>query len=97
MATWLAVRLNIAKLPTNINWVHILGMGILAGTGVTVAIFITEHSYLHTQVKDFIKVGVIIASLTSGILSTLIFIKTNSIANLFQWSFPRLFTRNVRS
>jgi NhaA family Na+:H+ antiporter len=81
----------------HINWVHILGMGILAGTGVTIAIFITEHSYLHTQVKDFIKIGVIIASLTSGILSTLIFLKTSSIANLFHWSLPRLFARNVRS
>jgi NhaA family Na+:H+ antiporter len=97
MATWLAVRLNIAQLPAHINWVHILGMGILAGTGVTMAIFVTEHSYLRTEVKDFIKIGVIIASLASGILSTLIFIKTSSIVNLFHWSIPRLFARNVRS
>ncbi|MDI9882552.1 Na+/H+ antiporter NhaA [Flectobacillus longus] len=97
IATWLAVRLNIAQLPPNINWIHILGMGILAGTGVTMAIFMTEHSYLHSQVKDFIKIGVIIASLTSGILSTLIFIKTSSITNLFHWSLPRFFTKNVRS
>lgn len=90
LTTWLVVRLKFVQLPPNINWVQIIGCGILAGTGVTMAIYLTEHTYLSMEIRDFIKIGAILASLTSVFFSTMIFINSTSIANLFHWSFLRV-------
>ncbi len=62
-ASWLMVRLGWASLPAGVNWLHILGVGLIAGIGFTVSIFITELAFLNNQALiDTAKISIFIAS-----------------------------------
>lgn len=68
-ATWLMVRLGYATLPTGANWVHIVGISLVAGIGFTVSIFMSELAFSdNRQLIETAKVSVFIAS---GIAATL--------------------------
>ncbi|MBD1422934.1 Na+/H+ antiporter NhaA [Sphingobacterium chuzhouense] len=64
----LAIRLNIAQLPADANWKHIIGVGALAGVGFTMAIFISLLSFTDHQFIAEAKFSILIASLLSGII-----------------------------
>ncbi len=65
--SWLAVKLNIAGLPSKINWRHIYGAGILAGIGFTMSLFITNLAFTSEELSNIAKVGILAASLISGV------------------------------
>ncbi|OBS08340.1 Na+/H+ antiporter NhaA [Acidihalobacter prosperus] len=66
--TWLAVRLGVGHLPTGTDFRHIVGIGLLAGIGFTMSIFITELAFTgHEQALTFAKSGILLASLVAGI------------------------------
>ncbi|MGO1244627.1 MAG: Na+/H+ antiporter NhaA [Sphingobacterium sp.] len=64
----LAVKLNIAELPSKANWKHIIGVGCLAGVGFTMAIFIALLSFSQDFLIAEAKFSILIASLISGIM-----------------------------
>ena len=66
--SWLATRLGLTVLPAGIRWPHIAGMGLVAGIGFTVSLFITELAFQDALVINEAKIGILIASLASGIL-----------------------------
>jgi NhaA family Na+:H+ antiporter len=71
---FVAIRLAVmagAKLPDGIGWSAILAMGFVAGIGFTVALFVTELSYTNAALLTDAKLGIIFASLLSGILGFL--------------------------
>ena len=70
-ATWLAVRLGIGSLPTGVNWAQVLGVGMLAGIGFTVAIFVAGIAFDDPALDDRAKIGVFAASLLAGIVGYL--------------------------
>jgi NhaA family Na+:H+ antiporter len=64
---FIAVLLGISKLPSDLNWRHIFGAGLLGGIGFTMSIFITNLAF--TGESDLInssKIAILLASLTSG-------------------------------
>ncbi len=63
----LSVKFNIGKLPKGIIWTHILGIGLLAGIGFTMSIFIALLSFGDTLYGAEAKFAILIASLLSGI------------------------------
>ncbi len=65
--SWLAVKLNIASLPSKVNWTQIYGAGILAGIGFTMSLFITNLAFNSEELSNTAKVGILAASLISGI------------------------------
>ena len=65
--TWLAVRLGIGQLPSSVAWRHILGVGMLAGIGFTVAIFVSSIAFEDPALVDQAKMGVFGASLLAGV------------------------------
>lgn len=66
--TWVAVRLGIGHLPAGTDFRHIVGVGLLAGIGFTMSIFITELAFAgHAQALTFAKSGILLASLAAGI------------------------------
>lgn len=67
----LAVSLGICKLPTDLNWKHIFGVGILAGIGFTMSIFITLLAFDVTTIINNSKLVILISSLIAGILGFL--------------------------
>jgi NhaA family Na+:H+ antiporter len=70
--SWVAVKLKIATLPTGCNWNHILGAGMLAGIGFTVALFISGLAFVDEIIMTNAKIGILLASLLAGTLGYLI-------------------------
>ena len=67
-ASWLLVQLRLAELPRGATWRHIVGIGLLAGIGFTVSIFVTQLAFDEQQFIQISKLSIFAASTTSGIL-----------------------------
>ena len=67
LATWIAVRLG-AELPAGVTWPGIAGIGLIAGIGFTVALFVTELSFDDEALLAQAKVGIFIASVAAGLI-----------------------------
>ena len=70
IATWIAVRLG-AELPAGVTWLGVFAVGLIAGIGFTVALFVTELSYDQEALLAQAKVGIFIASVVAGVLGLL--------------------------
>jgi Na+:H+ antiporter, NhaA family len=81
--SYLLVSLNIAKLPTNIKWKQILGMGTLAGIGFTMSIFTTMLAFGDEGSRDIARIAILTSVSLSAVLSTVYFsgIKFSSFKN----------------
>ena len=66
--SWLAVRLKIAELPAASGWLEVAGVGLLAGIGFTVALFVTNLAFIEPANAAAAKVGVLTASVIAGLL-----------------------------
>jgi NhaA family Na+:H+ antiporter len=65
--TFLAVKLNIGKLPRGTTWNHVWGLALLAGIGFTVALFIASLAFSDPSLADRAKTGIFLGSLIAGI------------------------------
>ncbi|HMN98372.1 MAG TPA: Na+/H+ antiporter NhaA [Miltoncostaeaceae bacterium] len=68
--TFLAVRLGLSRLPAGVRWAHVAGVGLLAGIGFTVSLFITELAYGDPALVDAAKLGVLVGSVAAAIAGT---------------------------
>ena len=75
---WLAVKLNIAKLPTSLSFKEIAGAGALAGMGLTVSLFIAELALDDLASLDQVRVGLILGAIISALLGIAILRKFSS-------------------
>ena len=67
VASWLAVRANLAALPAGANWRHVIGVGFLGGIGFTVSLFITDLAFAGDDaVIDNAKIAVLTASVLAS-------------------------------
>ena len=66
-ATWLAVRLNLGRLPEGVHWRHVVGASTVAGIGFTVSIFISALAFDDKDLVAEAKMGVFLASLVAGL------------------------------
>jgi len=66
--SWLAVRLRVAQLPHSVNWRQIGAVGMLAGIGFTVSIFISSLAFDSDLYVAEAKTAVLAASLIAGLL-----------------------------
>ncbi len=66
--SWLAVKLKWASLPNSVNWYHVLGLGMLAGIGFTMSIFISLLSFTNEQHISEAKFAILTASVLSGLI-----------------------------
>lgn len=66
--SWLAIKLKIANMPENINWMHIYGMAWIAGIGFTMSMFVTQLAFVDATYIETAKLSIIIASILSGII-----------------------------
>lgn len=65
---WLAVRLGLAKLPSGVQWRHILGAAWLGGIGFTMSLFIGQLAFADNPLLfTEARLGILMASLTSAI------------------------------
>lgn len=73
--SWLAVRLKLGSLPSGSGWKHIIGLGMLAGIGFTMSIFISLLSFSDEMHVTEAKFAVLTASIISG-LAGFIYLKS---------------------
>jgi Na+:H+ antiporter, NhaA family len=66
VATWLVVRVGAGSLPEGTTWHSLIPASIVAGVGFTVSLFVTELAFFG-EVADQAKVGVLFASVFSGV------------------------------
>lgn len=64
--TFLSVKLKICTLPSGIKWKEIFGVGILAGIGFTMSIFVTLLAFNDTHIQNNAKLIILFASLIAG-------------------------------
>jgi NhaA family Na+:H+ antiporter len=67
LASYLAVRLNLATLPANVEWHHIYGAGMLGGIGFTMSLFIAGLSFSDPSLLNYSKLGVFSGSILAGL------------------------------
>ena len=65
--SWLAIKTGIAEMPARTSWKQIYGVSLLAGIGFTMSLFIASLAFGEGQTLDLAKLGIIVASLASGI------------------------------
>ncbi len=63
-----SIKLKIAEMPNNANWLNFYGVGVLTGIGFTMSLFIGNLAFMeNTQYIDGVKIGVLAGSLLSAI------------------------------
>lgn len=65
--TFAAVKAKLSKLPEGINWVHIIGIGTLAGIGFTMSIFISLLSFSQPELQSSAKFAILTASVIAAL------------------------------
>lgn len=69
--SFLAVKLGICELPSDLNWKSIIGMGFLGGIGFTMSIFVTLLAFEDATTINNAKFVILLSSLIAGIIGFL--------------------------
>jgi Na+:H+ antiporter, NhaA family len=75
LATWLAVRSGLGRLPSGATWSTLAGIAALGGIGFTVSLFITELAYEPGSLQDGAKIGVLAGSVIAALVGTLVLVR----------------------
>ena len=67
--SFIAVKLKLAEMPSNSNWVKFYGVGILTGIGFTMSLFVGNLAFAdQLNNMDGVKIGVLSGSFLSAII-----------------------------
>ena len=73
-----SIKLKIAQMPNNANWLNFYGVGVLTGIGFTMSLFIGNLAFMeNTQYIDGVKIGVLSGSLLSTIFGYFLLLMTS--------------------
>ena len=77
--SYLAIKLKVAEMPSNSNWIKVYGVGILTGIGFTMSLFVGNLAFTESiQHMDGVKIGVLSGSILSALVGYfLLFIVTD--------------------
>jgi len=71
-ASYIAVKLKWADLPSGMSWKRLYGLSWLAGIGFTMSLFIASLAFTTSEFITEAKAGILLASLISGIVGAII-------------------------
>jgi NhaA family Na+:H+ antiporter len=69
LVTGLVVRAGIGKLPSGLGARHVLVLGIVAGIGFTMALFVAQLAFSDAELLAAAKIGVLLASCVAAVTS----------------------------
>jgi NhaA family Na+:H+ antiporter len=69
---WVTVRLGIGRLPVGVTTRHVVVLGVVAGVGFTMALFIAQLAFGDQRLLAAAKMGILAASGGAGILALLL-------------------------
>lgn len=79
LVTWTLSKVTRAELDSSLRWVDVLGVSMLAGIGFTVSLLIGDLAYgLGSERDEFVKVGVLVGSLTAAVLASALLATRNA-------------------
>ncbi|KXJ49990.1 MAG: Na+/H+ antiporter NhaA [Cycloclasticus sp.] len=71
--SWLAIKLKLATLPDESNWMQLYGVSILTGIGFTMSLFIVSLAFEDPSLFQYTdKLAILLGSFASGIVGYLI-------------------------
>jgi len=67
--SFISVKLKLAEMPSNSNWIKFYGVGILTGIGFTMSLFVGNLAFVdYSNHMDGVKIGVLAGSFLSAIV-----------------------------
>ncbi|HTU59684.1 MAG TPA: Na+/H+ antiporter NhaA, partial [Polyangiales bacterium] len=66
--SWLTLRLRIGALPLGLTFRHLIVLGVVAGVGFTMALFIAQLAFADPQLLAAAKLGILVASAGAAVL-----------------------------
>jgi NhaA family Na+:H+ antiporter len=71
--SWLGIKLKLAELPEEVNFMQIVGTALLAGVGFTMSIFVANLAFFENELLlDSAKAGILVGSLLAGVSGYLV-------------------------
>jgi len=71
--SFIAIKLNIVKIPQDSNWLQLYGVSILTGIGFTMSLFIGSLAFEDSQLyQSTDKLAILIASFAAGLMGYLV-------------------------
>ncbi|MGB6230685.1 MAG: Na+/H+ antiporter NhaA [Litorimonas sp.] len=70
--SFIAVKLNLAKLPEGATWPMVYGVACLTGVGFTMSLFIGTLAFDDAELLNGVRLGVLMGSIASGVLGYLV-------------------------
>lgn len=70
IASLVAVKARVARLPDGVTWHQVIGLGLIAGIGFTMSIFIADLAFSSEAQRDAAKVAILLASSTAGVIGS---------------------------
>jgi NhaA family Na+:H+ antiporter len=71
--SWLAIKLKLAALPDESNWIQLYGVSVLTGIGFTMSLFIVSLAFADASAFQYTdKLAILVGSFTSGIVGYLV-------------------------
>jgi len=72
LASWVTLRLGIGTLPVGMTMRHLVVLGVVAGIGFTMALFVAQLAFTDARLLAAAKIGVLAASGAAAILGLLL-------------------------
>jgi NhaA family Na+:H+ antiporter len=71
---WVSLKIGLVRLPPDIHFYHIVGIGFLAGIGFTMSLFISALAFAgQPALIEQAKLGILFGSIIAGVLGFIIF------------------------
>ncbi len=67
LGAWIAIRIGAGRMPTAASWRQVAGIGMVAGIGFTVSLFITDLAFDNPALQDAARIGVLAGSVLAAI------------------------------
>jgi Na+:H+ antiporter, NhaA family len=78
--SYVSVKLKIAQMPDNSNWLNLYGVSILTGIGFTMSLFVGNLAFVENiQYIDGVKIGVLAGSLLSTLFGYFLLLLSSKI------------------
>ena len=75
--TWLGQKAGVSAIHSSLKWKHIIGVGMIAGIGFTMSLFITNLAFSSPDMVKVSKISILIASFIAGLIGVLILLLTS--------------------
>lgn len=78
--SWLAIRLQWARLPYDVTWPQLHAVSWLGGIGFTISIFIANLAFDVSPMYAVARVAILLASTTAGLIGAVLLLRTTQIS-----------------